>query len=37
LLEALARGLETKIVLDYVGDSAVTVSVTPSSLAIAAQ
>jgi hypothetical protein len=37
LLEALARGSEAKIVLDYLGDHGVTVSITPLPMALAAQ
>ena len=37
LLEALARGVVTKIVLEYLGDKSVTVSIIPLSLATAAQ
>jgi len=37
LLEALARGSEAKIVLDYLGEHGVTVSVTPLPMAPTAQ
>jgi hypothetical protein len=37
LLDALARRLEMKIVLEYLGHNSVTVSIVPSTLAIAAQ
>jgi hypothetical protein len=37
LLEALARRLESNVILDYLGDNVITVSVAPFSLAIAAQ
>jgi hypothetical protein len=37
LLEALARRIETNVVLDYLGANAVTVTIMPSAVAIAAQ
>lgn len=37
LLEALARGRETQVILDYLGDNMVTVSIMPLPPALAAQ
>jgi hypothetical protein len=36
LLAALARGLETQVILEYLGDNTVTVSITPVPSAFAA-
>jgi hypothetical protein len=37
LLAALARGLETKVILEHLGDNVVTVSIMPLASALAAQ